>query len=178
MTAKEKRMAGMSKKTLWISLAALVVVIAVVCVLVFVVFHNQVFGGASGPEQKVQEAITALEDQDIDALYALIDPQGIFYLENTQAIAAGALKEALGAALLGFDSVEYKDVKMKTVMESDGQKATVTLVGGQVTTASDGQPTVEDLKTTTDPQAFYLILRDGTWYLDIVRMTQTDSATP
>jgi ABC-type cobalt transport system substrate-binding protein len=170
--------ASMSKKTLWISLAALVVVIAVACVLVFVVFHDQVFGGASGPEQKVQEVITTLEDQDVDALYALIDPQGITYLENTQAIAAGALKTAIGEGLMGFDSVEYKDVKMKTVMDSDGQKATVTLVGGQMTTVSSGQPTVEDLKDSADPQVFYVVLRDGTWYLDIVRMTEAGSATP
>jgi hypothetical protein len=170
--------AGMSKKTLWISLAALVVVIAVVCVLVFVVFHDQVFGGATGPEKKVQEVIATFEDQDIDALFALIDPQGLTYLENTQAVAPAALKTALGDALMGLESVEYKDVKMKTVMESDGQKATVTLVGGQMTTVSAGQPTVEELKDSADPQVFYLVLRDGTWYLDIVRMTEAGSATP
>jgi hypothetical protein len=170
--------ASMSKKTLWISIAALVVVIAVACVLVFVVFHDQVLGGTSGPERKVQEVITTLEEQDIDALYALIDPQGITYLENTQAVAVGQLKNALGESLMGFDSVEYKGVKMKTVMESDGQKATVTLVGGQMTTVSGGQPTVVDLKDSTEPQVFYVVLRDGTWYLDIVRMTQADSANP
>jgi hypothetical protein len=175
---KEMHVASMSKKALWISLAALAVVVAVACVLVFVVFHDQVFGGASGPEQKVQEVITALEEQDIDSLYALIDPQGLAYLENTQAVAVGELKAVLGETLMGFDSVEYTDVKMKTVMESDGQKATVTLVGGQMTTVAAGKSTVEDLKSSAEPQVFYLILRDGTWYLDIVRMTQAGSATP
>ncbi len=161
-----------SKKVLWMSLAALVVVVAVVCVLVFVVFHDQVFGGASGPEQKVTEVLAALEEQDVDSLYALIDPQGILYLENTNSVPAGELKTALGEALLAFDSVEYQDVKMKTVLESDGQKATVTLVDGQMTTVSAGRPTVEALKDVVEPQVFYLILRDGTWYLDIVRTSE------
>lgn len=161
-----------SRKVLWIGLAALVVVAAVVCVLVFVVFHDQVFGGTSGPEQKVQEVIATFEEQDIDALYALIDPQGVLYLENTNSVPAGELKLALGEALMGFDSVEYEDVKIKTVLESDGQKATVTLVDGQMTTVSAGQPTVEALKDAAEPQVFYLILRDGTWYLDIVRMSE------
>jgi hypothetical protein len=170
--------ASMSKKALWITLAAVVAVIAVACVLVFVVLHDQVFGGASGPEQKVQEVITALEEQDIDALYALIDPQGLAYLENTQAVAVGELKAVLGETLMGFDSVDYTDVKMKTLMESDGQKATLSLVDGQMTTVDAGQPTVEDLKSSAEPQVFYLVLRDGAWYLDIVRMTQAGSATP
>jgi hypothetical protein len=168
----------MSKKALWITLAAVVAVIAVACVLVFVVLHDQVFGGASGPEQKVQEVITALEEQDIDALYALIDPQGLAYLENTQAVAVGELKAVLGETLMGFDSVDYTDVKMKTLMESDGQKATLSLVDGQMTTVDAGQPTVEDLKSSAEPQVFYLVLRDGAWYLDIVRMTQAGSAAP
>ena len=47
-------MALKDKKGLWIGLAAAVVVIAVACVLVFVVFQDQIFGEASGPEQTIQ----------------------------------------------------------------------------------------------------------------------------
>jgi hypothetical protein len=161
-----------NKKVLWISLAALVVVVALVCVLVFVVFHDQVFGGASGPEQKVQEVITAMEDRDLDALFDLIDPQGIVYLENTEQIDPDQLKTALGQELLAFDSIDYTGVKMKTELSSDGQKATVMLTEGQITTVKAGESTVEDLKTTAEPQEYSLILRDGTWYLDIVQMSR------
>lgn len=160
------------KKVLWISLAASVVVIAVVCVLVFVVFHDQVFGGASGPELKVQEVITAFENRDLEELYALIDPQGVQYLKETNQMDPGQLKTALGQELMTFDSIDYSGVKMKTEMSSDGQKATVTLVEGKVTSVKAGQSKVEDLKTPADPEEYYLILRDGTWYLDIVEMTR------
>jgi len=163
---------GGSRKALWIGLAALVVVVAVACVLVFVVFQDQIFGGASDPEQKVQETLTTMENRDLDALFALIDPQGLVYLENTTQVAPEAIESALGEALLGFDSIRYSDVEMETELTSDGQKATVTLVGGKMTTESGGESTVEDLKDSTDPQKFYLILRDGTWYLDIVQMTR------
>lgn len=161
-----------SRKVLWISLAACVVVIVVACVLVFAVFHDQIFGGTTGPEQKVQDVITALENRDLEGLYALIDPQGIQYLQETAQMDPDQLKAALGQELMTFDSIDYSGVKMKTEMSSDGQKATVTLVGGQMTTVKAGKSTVEDLKTSAEPEEYYLILRDGTWYLDIVEMNR------
>lgn len=168
-----------SRKPLWIGLVTLVVLIVVACVLVFAVFHDQIFGGGtSGPEQKVQEAITAMEHRDVNALYALLDPNGVEYLHQTQQMDPNALKTALGQGLTAFDSISYSDVQMKTVMESGGTKATVTLVGGKMTTVKSGQSTVDDLKTSAQPQKFYVILRSGKWYLDIVRMTQVSSMTP
>lgn len=166
------------RKALWISLAALVVVIAVACVLVFVAFHDQIFGaGTSGPEQKVQEALTIMENKDVDALMAMLDPQGLVWLENTTQIGAEDLAAAAADEMTAFDSIEFSDVKMKTAMEEDGQKATVTLVGGQMTTVSGGETTVEELKDSDPPVSFYMVQRDGTWYIDIVRSSTVSDMT-
>jgi hypothetical protein len=156
-----------SKRVLWIGLAVCVAVMAVAC------GQGKATAPLSGPELKVEDVITALEDRDLETLYAMIDPQGVEYLHQTQQMDPNQLKAALGQELMAFDSIEYSGVKMKTEMSSDGHKATVTLVGGQSTTVKAGQTTVEDYETAVDPEQYYLILRDGTWYLDIVQMTQT-----
>ena len=67
-----------SNKGLWIALVVAILIIAVACVLVFVVFHDQLFGeeesAATGPEKAVQTFFTAMENKDANALFSLIDP--------------------------------------------------------------------------------------------------------
>jgi hypothetical protein len=154
---------GKKKMWLWVGIAAAaVVLIAVACILVFVVFHDDIFGGGSGPEQTVQKMFDAMEAKDVDAFIALMDPKGM----ADQGLTADMLKTVIQEEMT-YDSMEFKNVKMETVMADDGQTATVTILEGQLTTTVDGETTTEDVKDSADTQEYPVVLRDGKWYLDI-----------
>jgi hypothetical protein len=157
---------GKKKMWLWVGIAAAaVVVIAVALILVFVVFHDDIFGGGSGPEQTVQKMFDAMEAKDVDAFIALLDPKGM----ADQGLTADLLKSVIQGEMT-YDSMEFKNVKMTTVMADDGQTATVTIVEGQLTTTMGGQTTTEDVKDSSETQEYPVILRDGKWYLDVAGM--------
>jgi hypothetical protein len=162
---------GKSKKWLWIGIAAAVVVIAVACILVFVVFQDDIFGGSggsSGPEQTVQDMFNAMEAKNVDAFFAIMDPQGL------QQVEAAGLTVADFKAMLSeemtYDSMTFSGVKMETKMAEDGQTAAVTIVEGKLTTVVSGESTVEDVKDSSEVQTYQVVLRDGKWYLDIASM--------
>jgi hypothetical protein len=162
---------GKNKKWLWIGIAAAaVVIIALACILVFVVFHDDIFGGSagSGPEQTVQDMFTALEAKNVDAFVALMDPQGLEQL-SAAGMTVDQLK-TMQAETMTYESLEFSGVKLETKMADDGQSATVTVVEGVVTTVENGETTSEDVKDLADPQTFQLVLRDGKWYLDVANM--------
>jgi hypothetical protein len=160
------------KKGLWIGLAAAVVVIAVACVLVFVVFQDQIFEGSSGPELTVQDLLTAMENQDLDALFALMDPQGIEELEAKGLMTEEDLKQVIGGGLTGYESIEFANVKMETEISEDGENAVVTIVRGTVTVVVDGETSLEDVEDSDEPQQYYLVKRDGKWYMDIMSIAE------
>jgi hypothetical protein len=156
---------GKSKKWLWIGIAAAIVaIIAVACVLVFVVFQDDIFGGSGSPEKTVQGMLDATAAKDMDALVALLDPQ---------ALAASGIKpedfKAILAEGMTFESMEFSGVKMETKMADDGKSATVTIVEGKLTTVENGETTTEDVKDG-ETQEFVVVLRDGKWYLDVASM--------
>lgn len=165
-------MALKDKKGLWIGLAAAVVVVAVACVLVFVVFQDQIFESQPGPEQTVQELLTAMENQDLDALFALMDPQGVEQLEAKGLITEKDLRETIGGGITGYESIEFENVKMETDFSEDGENAVVTIVRGIVTVVAGGQTSVEDVQDTDEPQQYYLVKRDGKWYMDILSIAE------
>ena len=165
-------MALKDKKGLWIGLAAAVVVIAVACVLVFVVFQDQIFGGSSEPEQTIEDMFTAMENKDLDAFFALMDPQGIEQLESTGLMTEDDLKTLLGEQLTGYESMKFENVEMETEISEDGQNAVVTVVRGTMTVVADGETTMEKAEDTGEPQQYYLVNRDGKWYMDLMSMAE------
>jgi hypothetical protein len=157
---------GKKKMWLWIGIAtAAVVLIAVACILIFVVFHDDIFGGGSGPEQTVQKMFDAMEAKDVEAFVGLMDPQGL-----QQVTASGLSLDDFKSMIqdeMTYDSMEFKNIKLKTVIADDGQTATVTVVEGQLVTVENGETTSEDVKDSEEAQEYPVVLRDGKWYLDI-----------
>jgi hypothetical protein len=143
-------------------------VIAVACVLVFVVFQDDIFGGSAGPEQTLQEMFDAMEAKDVDAFMAIMDPQG---LQGVEALGMSVADfKALLQEQMTYDSMKFEGVKLETTMADDGQTATVAIVEGKLTTVENGESTTEDVKDASEPQTYQMVLRDGKWYLDISGM--------
>ena len=155
-----------SHKGVWISLASVLVVVVVACVLVFVVFRGDIFGGGAGksPEQTVRSLISAYEHKDVDALFSLIDPQA------KDSVLAGqsedAAKQALKEAAFGAESVAFSGIKMST-NQTSATTATVTLIAGKATvTDENGEKTTSDVSEADQPPTLELVKRDGSWYID------------
>lgn len=160
---------GKKKMWLWVGIAAAAaVVIAVACVLVFVVFHDDIFGGGSGPEQTIQKMFDAMEAKDVDAFVALMDPEGLQQV-TAQGVSADDFKSMIQDEMT-YDSMEFKNVKMTTAIADDGKSATVTVVEGQLVTVEDGKTTTDDVKDSEEAQEYQVVLKDGKWYLDISSM--------
>lgn len=123
---------------------------------------------ASGPEDTVQGLFSAMEAKDVDAFFALIDPQGLADMEE-QGFSAEAQK-AMYEGSLTYDSMKFEGVKFTTELSEDGQSAVVTVVEGVRTMVEDGEEIVEDAKDSEEPLLYYLVLRDGKWYLDVGMM--------
>ncbi|OFW58185.1 MAG: hypothetical protein A2133_00755 [Actinobacteria bacterium RBG_16_64_13] len=141
-------------------------VIAVACVLVFVVFSDDIFGGGAGktPEQTVNRLLRAMENEDVDALFDLLDQEALS--EVLGGISAEAAKEMIGSAMFSDESVKFSGIKMSTDDTGD-TTATVTITEGTVTVKdSDGVETSEDVQDADEPVTFDLVKKDGKWYLD------------
>lgn len=159
---------GRSKKKsrvgLWIALAALVAAIVVACILVFVVFHDDIFGGgASTPEAAVGNLLDAMEDGDIDAVFATMDQEALFEYVDEEDL--DEFKEAMGAEMLEGGSMKFNDLEMTTTMDGE-DAATVAITGGTVTMEYDGEEYTEDVSDADEPVEFDVIKRDGSWYVD------------
>jgi hypothetical protein len=154
-----------SRKGLWIGLASAVVVIAVACVLVFVVFKGDIFGGgaASTPEGTVKAMLSAFERKDADALFGLLDPEALD--DITGFMTEDDFKTSLSETLADMESVKFSDIDMDTEDTGEGT-ATVTIVSGSVAVTQDGETQTEDVTESDEPVTFDLVERDGSWYLD------------
>ena len=154
-----------SRKGLWIGLSSAVIVIAVACVLVFVVFKGDIFGGkaASTPEGTVKAMLSAFENRDVDAIYGLLDPDSLEQI--TAFMDEETFKETLSSALLETESIKFSNVEMETENTGD-DSATVTITGGTVTVTQDGETQTEDVTESDEPVTFELVKREGAWYLD------------
>ena len=150
-----------SRKWLWIALGcAAAAIIAVTCILVFVVFQEKIFGG---PEKKVEALLQAMSDKDVDAYLAVIDPEGLLEFKDAYGLDSRGLRESVRDGWT-YESMEFSGITMETEMAQDGKSATVTITGGEVTTVSEGEKTVED--AADDEREFNLVVRDGKWYVD------------
>jgi hypothetical protein len=154
-----------SRKGLWIGLVSAVVVIAVACVLVFVVFKGDIFGGkaASTPEGTVKAMLNAFENKDVDAIYGLLDPDALEQI--TGFMDEDTFKATLSEGLLDTESIKFSDIEMETE-ETGDDSATVTITSGSVTITQDGETETEDVTESDEPVTFDVVKRDGSWYLD------------
>ena len=164
---------GRSRLGMWIGIGAAVVVIAVACGLIFGVFKDDIFGsgggggsggGASSPEQAVREFISAYDNRDVDAIFALIDPASISTLLQGQS--EDLAKQMLKAAMFGQQSFKFSGIELSTKQTSD-TTATVTITAGKLTvTKPDGQEETSDVSEADQPPTVGLVKRDGSWYID------------
>ena len=162
-----------SNKGLWIGLAVLVLIVAVACVLVFVVFHDQLFGGEdaadTGPEKAVQTFFTAMENKDADALFSLIDPAS-YQQDLAMGLTVGQLKNQLAMLVFSsYDSMKFSGLKMET-SQRGLRSATVSVTAGQVTIVADGESETLDVVDADVPVELELFRKGGKWYLDFDAM--------
>ena len=120
---------------------------------------------AGGAEQAVLDMFSAMEAKDADAFVAVMDPDGLEQME-AMGMTADAFK-AMMAEEMTYDSMKFEGIKLETELSEDGETAVVTVVEGIMTTVEDGEEYSEDVKDSGEPQVFYLVLRDGKWYLDM-----------
>jgi hypothetical protein len=155
-----------SRKGLWITLTALLLAVVVACVLVFAVFYDDIFkgGGASTPQGTVTRLLDAMADQDIDALFALMDQTAMSDMLGEDYL--DVAKQAMADEMFSGGSVKFSNIKMTTEETSD-TTATVTITEGSVTmTDENGETTTEDVAEAGEPVTFDLVKRDGSWYVD------------
>ena len=144
-------------------------VVAIVLVLVFVVFGGDDKtttsgdnGGASNPEQVVEDFYKALEKQDAEMLIGTIEPS--FRAE---------LEDALGDDLERFFEEYFfaafpEDLKVeirKMDTEIDGSEAVVTVVDGTVTYTDEYGDEVSEEASDGEVDPTQLVKVDGKWYL-------------
>ena len=155
-----------SRKGLWISLVAGVLVVAIACALVFVVFWGDIKGGgaASTPEKTVSRLLMAMQDKDLDTIFALMDQKALS--DAMGGMSMEATKQTLRSVMMDYQSVKFSGIKTST--KSTGETtATVTITEGTVTIKDNaGKVTSEDVKTATEPVTFDLTKIDDKWYLD------------
>jgi hypothetical protein len=145
----------------------------VACVLVFVVFHDQIFGDdadiASGPERAVQTFFTAMQNKDIDALFSLIDPDS-YRQELAMGYTVQDLKSQLAQLIFSdYDSMAFSGLKMETTQRGL-REATVSIVAGQVTIVAGGVSETLDVLDADVPLQLELFRKSGNWYLDFESM--------
>ena len=157
-----------SLKWLWIGLAALAVIAAIVCVLVFVVFDGDGAGGASEPEKVVTKLLDAMEDGDIDTVFDVMDPEMLGSEFGDEFL--DMAKEAMRQEMFSEGSIEFSGIKMETE-ETGEDTATVRIVDGKVTmTDEDGESETEAVSEAEEPVEFNMVRREGKWYLDPTSM--------
>ncbi len=118
---------------------------------------------SAGAEQVVLQVFAALENQDVDALLAVMDPTILGALPAGEAL--DAAKAAIKESIAAMGKMKFSGIEMTTEMTSP-TTATVTLTAGSVTvTDANGQTTSEDIKESSSPVTVDLVKRDGQWYM-------------
>lgn len=162
--------------------AAVVAAIAIACVLVFVVFDDQIFkdegvvsttstpaptvpGGLESPEQVARALFQAMEDKNVDAFFALFDPAALKEFLGGL-LASEEAREALSASMFDYGSIKFSDLEFSTVMKT-ATTATVSVTAGTAAiTDLEGVTETKDATEAGQPVTFELIQRDGGWYVD------------
>jgi hypothetical protein len=147
---------GAKPKRKWlvpvIAVIGVVVVAAIVLVLVFVVLKG------SSPEKTVKQLFTGLENKDIQAIAALVDPEAFKQASGSEAAFKDVMKKNLPE-----ESMKFKDLVFKTSV--NGNDATVTVTKGTVTvTDKSGKVSSATMAEAGAQVTFYLVKRDGKWY--------------
>lgn len=196
-TDDHPRQARRRMKRVWLTVAAGFLTVAVVCVLVFVVFHDNIFDGDPGatsgdttattagdqatpsstmapdtaaetPEQVVQALFVAMEKKDPDALLALLDPMAVETIFAGES--AEDMKDQFFAMILDYGSVEFSNIVLSTQMTSE-TSATVTVTAGTLTvTRANGAKEVRDVSDAERPVELDVNLREEEWHLNPLSM--------
>jgi hypothetical protein len=119
---------------------------------------------SASPEDVVRQVFAAMENQDVDALLALMDPTLLSQLpEGTD---LEMVKAGIAASLADLGQMKFSDLEMTTEMTSP-TTATVTITGGTATvTDAEGNTTTEDVSEASEPVTINLVKVDGMWYLE------------
>jgi len=155
-----------SRKALWIGLAALLLAVVVACILVFVVFWDQIKdggGAATGPEKAVEKLLNAMESKDIDGFFDAMAP-GAFDEMTQMGLSLDDIKAMFADEVFTYESIEFSGVKMETEDAGDGT-ATVNIVAGTVSLTEDGETKKEDVRDSDAPVEFQCVEVDGEWYI-------------
>ncbi|MBN1631312.1 MAG: hypothetical protein JW990_16235 [Thermoleophilia bacterium] len=201
-SADDSRPTSRNRNRTWIAATIALLAVAITCILVFVVFHDNIFDGAAtiatssettasttmstgaggvtpattatpgavpaAPEQVVRTFFTAVENEDPDALLALLDPAAADTIFAGEA--ADEMKDVFFAKMFDYGSVEFSDVVLSTRMIGE-TAATVTVVSGTVSmTSADGAKNTRDISDAGSPVELEVNLRDGEWYLNPLSM--------
>jgi hypothetical protein len=153
-------------KGLWVALAALVVLIAIACILVFVVFKDDVFGLGPGdtPEKTADALLKTVGRGKVENVFDFLEPYEL--QAQLGGLPVKAAKEMMKAAMPSQPKAKYKGVRMQTTYE-DSTHAFVRLVGGTMTVKQGGVNLKQDLGMLQGPDGLRMVKSNGKWYLDL-----------
>lgn len=151
--APPKPKKSISKKWIIITAAVLsaAVIAAVVLILLFVVFKSP------GPESTMNNMFKAMEENNLSALMETVDPS-VVNDKDLKSDFKDYMKDSMPPEGTTINGLKYKT----TV---NGNKATVKLIGGTAKMKVDGKMKTFDLAEDSDNQDFFLVKKDGKWYL-------------
>jgi len=159
-----REVSGMGAKVLRAAVATAVALTLILGVTLFAVSCGD---SGPGPEDTVQQFLTAMQNQDIDTIMAItVSPEDLAAMEEA-GVSADDVKSQMGEDVLGaFGALKFSDVTMESTQEGD--EATVTITGGSVTVEAMGVTLdLMQAKEAGFPTDFYLYKVDGKWYLDL-----------
>ncbi len=156
---------GKGGKIALFTILGLVLIAAVVVVLLgFGVGPKWFVSSSDNPEKTVDTLLKAMQNKDAKAFLGTISPASKKQLEDSMGSQAVSLESVVNDYFFIYQSMKFDGVKYKT--DLNGDKATVTVVGGTVTIVDEnGDKTSEDAKDSSEPTQFFLDKESGTWYI-------------
>lgn len=158
----------MKRTALLLGAVTLMVMTAVVLVLVFTVFKDgdKKDGGEAAepftPSATIEEYYRAMEEQDLEALIAVINPS---YIGNLEEKYGRQYRDFIEGYFLESAPYNLQIEGLDLLEDIKGDRAAVTVVGGTFTYTDDrGERVTKDLfgETVAD---FQLVKKGGTWYI-------------
>ena len=110
----------------------------------------------------VMQLFTAMENQDADLLFKLMDPSVLAALPEGEA--RDAALAAVKAELATLGKMKFSGIEM-TVEITSPTTATATLTGGSMSLTDATGTTTEDIKDSSTPGTMDLTKQDGQWYI-------------
>lgn len=121
--------------------------------------------GSAEPEQAVEAFFQAMEDKNVDAFFALLDPVAMEEFLGGL-LASEEAREALAASMFDYGSIDFSDLEFTTVMKTATTAQVTVTAGTAVVTDSKGVTVTKAATEAGQPVTFELVQRDGAWYID------------